>query len=63
MTAYIFPGQGSQFPGMGQDLFENSSLARDRFEQANAILGFNITNIKQIWLSNSVCFLYFFLFV
>ena len=45
MTAYIFPGQGSQFPGMGQDLYENYSLARDRFEQANAILGFNITNI------------------
>ncbi|MBU3743428.1 MAG: ACP S-malonyltransferase [Sediminibacterium sp.] len=41
--AYIFPGQGSQFIGMGKDLFENNPTARAIFEQANAILGFPIT--------------------
>lgn len=45
MNAYIFPGQGAQFTGMGLDLFENSPLARDLFNQANSILGFNITKI------------------
>ena len=43
--AYIFPGQGSQFPGMAKDLYENNPLAKDRFEKANAILGFRITDI------------------
>ena len=43
MNAYIFPGQGAQFTGMGLDLYENSSLAQDLFEQANQILGFSIT--------------------
>lgn len=45
MTAYIFPGQGAQFTGMGQDLFNQSTLAKKMFDQANDILGFNITNI------------------
>ena len=45
MKAFVFPGQGAQFPGMGKDLFESSSLAKERFEQANEILGFEITQI------------------
>ncbi len=45
MKAYIFPGQGAQFTGMGLDLYENSSLAQDLFEQANDILGFSITDV------------------
>jgi [acyl-carrier-protein] S-malonyltransferase len=43
--AYIFPGQGSQFVGMGKDLYENSPIAKELFEQANAILGFRITEL------------------
>ncbi|MGB3947738.1 MAG: ACP S-malonyltransferase [Bacteroidia bacterium] len=45
MKAYIFPGQGSQFSGMGKDIYENSPLAKDFFEKANDILGFRITDI------------------
>ena len=45
MKAYIFPGQGAQFTGMGKDLYEKHPLAQELFEQANKILGFNITNI------------------
>ena len=43
MKAYVFPGQGAQFIGMGKDLYENSSIAKELFEQANQELGFRIT--------------------
>lgn len=43
--AYVFPGQGSQFPGMGKDHFENSAFAKKIFEQANEQLGFRISDI------------------
>jgi [acyl-carrier-protein] S-malonyltransferase len=45
MKAYIFPGQGAQFTGMGLDLYENSKVAQGLFEKANEILGFSITDI------------------
>jgi [acyl-carrier-protein] S-malonyltransferase len=45
MKAYVFPGQGAQYPGMGKDLYENSAEAKALFEQANEILGFRITDI------------------
>ncbi len=43
--AYVFPGQAAQFEGMGKDLYENSSLAKDLFEQANDILGYRISDV------------------
>lgn len=45
MKAFVFPGQGAQFVGMGKDLYENNPVAKDLFEKANDILGFRITDI------------------
>ena len=45
MKAYVFPGQGSQFPGMGKDLYENSAAARAVFDKAGEVLGFDIVKI------------------
>jgi [acyl-carrier-protein] S-malonyltransferase len=45
MKAYVFPGQGAQFSGMGKDLYDNYPLAKELFEEANTILGFRITDI------------------
>jgi len=45
MKAYVFPGQGAQFVGMGKDLYQNSAIAKELFEKANEILGFRITDL------------------
>ena len=45
MKAYVFPGQGAQFSGMGKDLYDNSAIARELFDKANEVLGFEITKI------------------
>ena len=45
MKAFVFPGQGAQYPGMGKNLYEASTIAKQRFEEANNVLGFNISDI------------------
>jgi len=67
MKAYIFPGQGAQFSGMGKDLFENSKTAYELYNNANEILGFKISDVmfngsaedlKQTWVTQPAIFLH-----
>ena len=46
MKAFVFPGQGAQFVGMGKDLYDSNPLAKELFDKANDILGYNITEIQ-----------------
>ena len=45
MKAFVFPGQGAQFTGLGKDLYDNNPIAKELFDKADEILGFSITNI------------------
>ena len=53
MKAYVFPGQGAQFPGMGKDLYENSDIAKQMFETANEI-HFYAANVEQVYLGDNI---------
>ena len=57
MKAYIFPGQGAQFTGMGLPLYENSPAAKSLFEQANDILGFMQNNYQLLNLNSQAALL------
>jgi [acyl-carrier-protein] S-malonyltransferase len=57
MNAYVFPGQSAQFEGMGKDLYENSELAKNLFEDANKILGYRISDVMfELKLLNQLYF-------
>ena len=58
MKAYVFPGQGAQFSGMGKDLYDNSAIARELFDKANEVLGFEITKMKQTKVTQPAIFLH-----
>ena len=48
MKAFVFPGQGAQFPGMGKDLYETYDEAKEMFLQANHLLNFSITDVMSV---------------